>query len=175
MTAWLAVLRRLWPVVALLFVGLALWAYGHSRYRAGEAAGAEQVRTLWNADREAQARAVEAQAASVAKQIEHDRLAAEEVERGLREKIASADAAARDLARRLRDAKARPCSGSLPATPANPGQPTGSGGITPGDGTAEQAAYEKAVDDATADYFGACGRDAARVDGWEQWAKSVAR
>lgn len=157
--------RRLVAVVMVaIFALAALGWFGHSRYAAGEAAGRAHVQKAWDAAAEAQRAAYEAAAANAAKTEADQRRAAEEIENGLREQIQTADAGARDLARRLRDWQARARGCALPGTAPTAGQPDRPGGSADNDATVERLVE---------DTYAACSRDAARLDAWQKWAADV--
>lgn len=147
----------------VLILGILAFA-GYRIYAHGKDAGRAEVTEAWERERVAQRAAYAAAEAKARKKEDADRKVAEEVENGLREQVATADAAARDLARRLRDTTARASHGPVPGGSAPPGQPAGAGG-EPGDG--------EAIERATEDHFGACARDAERLNAWDQWATGV--
>jgi len=165
----LAWLLKNWRLVAYAVAILAVIAlvglFSHSRYAAGEAAGRAHVQALWDAATEAQRKAVVEAEAKAAKTEADQRAAAQEVENGLREQVAAADAAGRTLSQRVRDYEASlaRCR-SLPGTPPGTAQPEGTGGESGRD-----AAFERLSDDAWA----ACKRDALRLDRIDQWAAKV--
>ena len=109
---------------------------------------------------EAREREYAQQTERTAKTIEADRKVTEEVERGLQDKIAAADASARDLARRLRDAQRGRSGCAVSAASAT--APIGAApGGEPGDG----AETERLV----AEHFAACARDAEALNAWNDW------
>lgn len=141
-----------------------LWWFGHSRYTAGEAAGRAQVQADWDAAvKVARAAVAKAEAAKAQKEAA-DRKAAQEVDNGLREKLAGAEALARDTARRLQDARARAGRCSVPGTAASAGVAEAPSG-EPADGAA--------LDRADEDHHAACARDAATVNAWYDWCDRV--
>lgn len=89
-----------------------------------------------------------------------DRAISTRVEHELQTNLGTADARARDLARRLHDSEARRCGSAVPTTPDATGRAAVAGG-EPGDGGAVE------------DHFAACARDAARLDAWREWWAGV--
>lgn len=136
---------RIWLGAALALALAALgWAGHRSAYQSGHEAGSAAVRAEWYLER--------AKAAEVAREAEALIYARhQEVERGLSERLDAADRRGRELARRLRDARAAPgvpaaCPGAAAADVA-PGEP--------GDA--------RAIDEAFIAHLGACERDAERL------------
>lgn len=127
--------------------------YGHTRYDAGQAS----VQTKWDAA------IVEAERAARETEERHDAIA-KELQDALTEKggrLDAAESSARSLADRLRSAQARRCV--PPAAGATPGA------ADPGRESADGGGAGARIDEAVADHFAACSRDAARLDGWREW------
>lgn len=118
------------------------------------------------AEREAAATAYAAAAATAHDIAEADRLAAKEVQRDLESKLATADRAGRDLARRLRDFQARAGRGALPGL---------AGAAAGAADAASQPDHGQVVELATAEHFGACAGDAERLAHWGEWYGRVCR
>ena len=135
---------RLWLGAGLALALAALgWGGYRTAYRGGYEAATAAVRAEWYAER---AKAAEAATAALRAEVERH----QEVERGLTDKLDAADRRGRDLARRLRDARAAPgVPGACPDAPA-PDGPAGE----PGDAGSLGAAL--------ADHLAACERDAER-------------
>jgi hypothetical protein len=135
---------KLWLGAGLALALAALgWAGYRTAYQSGYEAAGAAVRAEWYLER---AKAAEAATAALrAETAKH-----QEVERGLTDKLDAADRRGRDLARRLRDARAAPgLPGACPDA-APPDDPAGEPGDAGGIGTA------------LADHLAACERDAAR-------------
>ena len=129
--------------LALALAGLGWFGY-HKAHRSGYEAGSAAVRAEWHLER---ARAAEAaRAALEAATARH-----QEVERGLSEKLDAADRRGRELARRLRDARAAP------------GVPAACPGAAAPDGPAGEPGDARAIDEAFIAHLGACERDAERL------------
>ena len=135
---------RLWLGAALALALAALgWAGHRTAYQSGYEAATAAARAEWYAER---AKAAEAATAALRAEVERH----QKVERGLTDKLDAADRRGRDLARRLRDARAAPgVPGACPAAPAP-------------DGPAGEPADAGEVGAALADHLAACERDAAR-------------
>lgn len=172
MLTWILAQPRMIVYAVLLAAALGMvgW-FSHARYAAGEAAGRAQVQRQWDRATEAAQAAYAARVRATQARIEADRKAAEEIENDLRTKLADADTAGRDLARRLRDYQARTRRCTVPAAAPAPGQPAGTGGEPAPDAAAGRAAE---IDRAVEDVMGACRRDAERLNAWDQWATAVA-
>ncbi len=136
---------RLWLGAGLaLALGALGWVGYRTAYQGGHEAGSAAVRAEWHLER-----AKAAEAAREAEALIYARH--QEVERGLSERLDAADRRGRELARRLRDARAAPgvpaaCPGAAAADVA-PGEP--------GDA--------RAIDEAFIAHLGACERDAERL------------
>lgn len=136
------------------------WHYGHTRYEAGEAA----VQARWDAERLIAAEAFAKQSAAVAATVEADKAISAKVQHELETRLGDSDARARDLAGRLRgyQASARGCAVSGAADraagpPTAPGEPGG----------------DEAIERATAAVLTACGHDASRLQGFQDWWRGV--
>jgi hypothetical protein len=137
--------------LALVLAGLGWFGY-RAAYQGGYKAGSDAVRAEWNLDiariekaaREAQAREYE----------KH-----QEIERGLSQKLATADARGRDLGRRLRNALATPCR--MPEGP-TPG---------PTDGPAGESGDPEEIGEALTEHLAACERDAERLSEIQRFVK----
>ena len=136
---------KLWLGAALALALAALgWAGYRSAYQGGYKAGSDAVRAEWYLER-----AKAAEAAREAEALIYARH--QEVERGLSERLDAADRRGRELARRLRDARAAP---GLPGACPDAAAPDGPAG-EPGDA--------RAIDEAFIAHLGACERDAERL------------
>jgi hypothetical protein len=136
---------RIWLGAALALALAALgWAGHRSAYQSGHEAGSAAVRAEWHLER---AKAAEAAIDAGAKQYARH----QEVERGLSEKLGAADRRGRELARRLRDARAIP------------GVPAACPGAAAADGAAGEPSDARAIDEAFIDHLKACERDAERL------------
>ena len=136
---------KLWLGAGLALALAALgWAGHRSAYQGGHEAGSAAVRAEWYLER-----AKAAEAAREAEALIYARH--QEVERGLSERLDAADRRGRELARRLRDARAAPgvpaACPDAPAADVAPGEPGDPG----------------ALGAALADHLGACERDAERL------------
>ena len=129
---------------ALLLGG---WLLHRQAFKAGWEAGSAAIRAEWSADSLRRQQAL-------TEQLERQQAAAQEVERGLTEKLAAADARGRDLADRLRDALAPARTCPVPA----PGSPAGAT-----DGATRKSADPPAIGAALANHLAACERDAERL------------
>jgi hypothetical protein len=136
---------KLWLGAGLALALAALgWAGYRAAYQSGYEAGSAAVRAEWYLER-----AKAAEAAREAEALIYVRH--QEVERGLSERLDAADRRGRELARRLRDARAAPglpeaCPGAAAADVA-PGEPSDA----------------RAIDEAFIAHLGACERDAERL------------
>ena len=99
-----------------------------------------------------------------------NRATAERVSRELTTKLADADRAGRDLARRLHDYQSRACPGGLPAAASLAGT-VPHGGEPGGVGEAERLA--EAIRGATADALAACARDGAALSAVGPWYDEI--
>jgi len=136
---------RIWLGAALALALAALgWAGHRSAYQGGHEAGSAAVRAEWHLER-----AKAAEAAREAEALIYARH--QEVERGLSEKLDAADRRGRELARRLRDARA------------TPGVPAACPGAAPVDGAAGEPGDARAIDEALINHLKACERDAERL------------
>lgn len=126
----------------------------------GEASGRADVQARWDIEREEIARQRALQEAEARAKEEADRQAAKEVQDALQEKLDSADARARDLARRLYDYQARLSALQL-SRPADPATGADSPTGVPEDGGAVGQLLEE--------HLAACARDAERLSGWQDW------
>lgn len=136
---------RIWLGAGLALALAALgWAGHRSAYQGGHEAGSAAVRAEWHLERAKAAEAArEAEALIYAKH--------QEVERGLSERLDAADRRGRELARRLRDARAAP------------GVPAACPGAAAPDGPAGEPGDARAIDEAFIAHLGACERDAERL------------
>ena len=160
------VIPIIWYIRAAVLAAIlgGVWWFSHARYAAGEAAGRAQVQADWDAAvKVARAAVAEAEAKKAAKEAA-DRKAAQEVDNGLRERLAGAEALARDTARRLQDARARAGRCAVPGSAAPAGEPAPSGG-EPADGAT--------LDRADEDHHAACARDAQALNAWVDWCDAV--
>jgi hypothetical protein len=136
---------KLWLGAALALALAALgWAGHRSAYQGGHEAGSAAVRAEWHLER-----AKAAEAAREAEALIYARH--QEVERGLSERLDAADRRGRELARRLRDARAAP------------GVPAACPGAAAPDGPAGEPGDARAIDEAFIAHLGACERDAERL------------
>ncbi len=136
---------RIWLGAALALALAALgWAGHRSAYQGGHEAGSAAVRAEWHLER-----AKAAEAAREAEALIYARH--QEVERGLSERLDAADRRGRELARRLRDARAAP------------GVPAACPGAAAPDGPAGEPGDARAIDEAFIAHLGACERDAERL------------
>lgn len=154
-------MSRLFIAVGLL--GLVVGSYWLT-YQAGLRAGRNDVLAQWYSDRVQQEKAHSEALAASGEEIRRQVAAREEVERGLTEKLAAADARGRDLADRLRDAlePARTCS--VPAAGPAP---------IPADGTTRKPADPPAIGRALASHLAACERDAERLGELQRYYQTV--
>lgn len=136
----------LWLALA---AGLVLggWALHRQAYRTGWEAGSASIRAEWHLDSLRQQTAL-------TEALERQHAAAQEIERGLSEKLAAADIRGRDLAGRLRSALGSAGTCPVPAT----GEPAG-----PADGAAGEPGNPTEIGEALASHFIACERDAERL------------
>lgn len=142
---------RLWlygGAVAVLLLGV--WGYGHGRYRAGE----EHVRA------EVAAQVAKATAETARIESERDALS-RRVEIELLPRLKDATDRANSLAGRLRESTRR--SALPPDAGAAPGPPVPGG----------ESGSDEGIGRATEQVFGACARDATRLDGWIDWYKAA--
>lgn len=159
-------LLKYWKQIAVVaaLLGVVAW-FSHARYAAGEAAGSTRVQKAWDAADAASLAAYAAAAASAARKQEADRKAAQEVEDAMQARLAASDANGRTLAGRLSDYQH-----SLARCRA---APAAAGAAPVADGSAGESSHSGAVDAAVAEHFAACGADALRLAGWQEWWKSV--
>lgn len=136
----------LWLALA---AGLVLggWALHRQAYRTGWEAGSASIRAEWHLDSLRQHTAL-------TEALERQHAAAQEIERGLSEKLLAADTRGRDLANRLRSALGSAGTCPVPAT----GEPAG-----PADGAAEKPGNPTEIGEALASHLVACERDAERL------------
>ena len=120
--------------------------------------------TNLDAERLIAAEAFAKQSAAVAATVEADKAISDKVQHELETRLGDSDARARDLAGRLRDyqASARGCAVSGAADraagpPTAPGEPGG----------------DEAIERATAAVLTACGHDASRLQGFQDWWRGV--
>jgi len=144
-------------------VALGWFAYNWA-YERGEATGRAEVQAEWDAENEEIARQRALQEATARAKEEADRKAAEEIQDALQEKLDSADARARDLARRLRQYQARACASTVPQDAGSAPLVDPAAGVPEDGGTAGQLLEE---------HLAACARDAERLSGWQDWWKRV--
>ena len=151
---------------ALLFWRVNVWHDAFRHLEATEKALATITAEAQQcADREGVAALAYAEAARAAETTAAaDRITATRIEHELTTKLADADRAGRDLARRLRDHQARRCRVALSAATGSAVELAGTAG-EPGDGAM--------VERATAEHFAACSRDAERLAGWQGWWREV--
>jgi hypothetical protein len=136
---------RIWLGAALALALAALgWAGHRSAYQSGHEAGSAAVRAEWYLER-----AKAAEAAREAEALIYARH--QEVERGLTDKLDDADRRGRELARRLRDARAAF------------GVPAACPGAAAADGAPGEPGDARAIDEAFIAHLGACERDAERL------------
>jgi hypothetical protein len=136
---------KLWLGAGLALALAALgWAGYRAAYQGGHEAGSAAVRAEWHLER-----AKAAEAAREAEALIYARH--QEVERGLSERLDAADRRGRELARRLRDARAAP------------GVPAACPGAAAPDGPAGEPGDARAIDEAFIAHLGACERDAERL------------
>jgi hypothetical protein len=135
---------RLWLGAGLALALAALgWLGYRTAYQSGYEAATAAVRAEWYLER---AKAAEAATAALRAAVERH----QEVERGLTDKLDAADRRGRDLAGRLRDARAAP------------GVPGACPDAAPPDGPAGEPQDAGGLGAALADHLAACERDAAR-------------
>jgi hypothetical protein len=135
---------RLWLGAGLALALAALgWLGYRTAYQSGHEAATAAVRAEWYLER---AKAAEAATAALRAAVERH----QEVERGLTDKLDAADRRGRDLAGRLRDARAAP------------GVPGACPDAAPPDGPAGDPQDAGGLGAALADHLAACERDAAR-------------
>ena len=156
-----AILLRYLPHLlgALAVVGLLSWG-AYSLYSHGEAAGRAIVQKQWDDATSELARQRALQDAETRAKMERDSRIAKEIQDALQQKLDSADARGRDLARRLLDYQARIAALQL-SRPADP--------ATGADGTPGVPEDGGAVGQALEEHLAACGRDAERLAGWQEW------
>jgi hypothetical protein len=136
---------KLWLGAGLALALAALgWAGYRAAYQGGYKAGSDAVRAEWHLEL-----AKAAEAAREAEALIYARH--QEVERGLSERLDAADRRGRELARRLRDARAAP------------GVPAACPGAAAPDGPAGEPGDARAIDEAFIAHLGACERDAERL------------
>lgn len=149
---------RLWVglvlAVALLGGG---WLLHHQAFRAGWDGGRATTLAEWHSD------AARREALRLS-ELERLQRAAQEVERGLTEELAAADARGRDLAGRLRDALAPARTCSVPAAPS---------AASPPDGVAGKSRDQAELGAALASHLAACERDAERLGKLQDWTRQV--
>ena len=162
---WSLLLKNWKPILAAaVVVGGVLWLRS-VWMESGEERGRAAVQALWDAEKAEAAEALREEEKRREEKRKKDEEAAKEVQRELEERVAESDARSADLARRLREWQARSCRGS--AMPAAPGAAAGTGGAAgvPQD----EGAAGTAVDLALENHLAACGRDAERLAGWQDW------
>ena len=178
-----AALRRLlapisaWlPLIAIIVGGIAAglgvwrvgqWRDGYLALRATQTALATRTAELdrCTADAAVVQQAARAAHAAAIQQREADQLIARRVEDALQTRLADLDRARRDDLRRLRDAEARRCAGTVSRPADAPAEPADAAGEPAGaDGVAE----------ATAALIAVCDADSARLAGWQAWWSAVA-
>lgn len=143
-----------------LVAGLVLggWALHWRAYRTGWEAGSATIRAEWHLD------SLRKQTA-LTEALERQQAAAQEIERGLSEKLAAADTRGRDLAGRLHIALGKAGTCSVPAA----GIPAG-----PSIGTGGEPSDSSEIGGALASHFIACERDAERLGELQAyWGKVV--
>lgn len=136
----------LWLALA---TGLVLggWLMHRQAYRTGWEAGSAAIRAEWHLDSLRQQTAL-------TEALERQQAVAQEIERGLSEKLAAADTRGRDLAGRLRSALGSTGTCPVPAT----SEPAGST-----DGAAGKPGNPTDIGEALASHLVACERDAERL------------
>jgi len=147
-----------------LVLGAGLF-YGHARFEAGQ----KEVQGRWNEERVIAAVKLAEETARVQLlETKYTRLA-KEMEDDLKPRLADATASSADLARRLRNAASRTCSGSAVRLPA-PTAPGSSGSAAePGNGSGLGATVDAAIEA----HLGACAQDAVALEGWQEWWMEV--
>jgi len=138
------------------------WLSYRTAYRTGWEAGRAEITAQW-AKNAAQREKAHSEALAAADDTLRRQLAArDEVERGLSDRLATADARGRTLADRLRDALAAPRSCPVPSTAVpSPGA----------DGAGREPGNSPALGAALADHFAACERDARRLTELQDWVR----
>lgn len=155
-------------VLLLIAAGVTWWRVSvwHDAYRTLEATEkALETRTeklnQCTARAKAAAQAYLAAAGKAESVAAKDRATAQEIERGLQTKLASADASGRDLARRLRDyQRTRAGCGTLPAT---------TGPATEPAPASQEPGLDAEIGRASEQVYADCKSDAVELDGWREW------
>lgn len=148
--------------LALLLAG-GLWWVHHAGYRAGWERASAEVRSEWAKDTDRREKARLRALAAAQTELERQRAVTMEVERGLSDKLAAADARGRDLAHRLRDALA---AGTCLVSPAG----VAAGAI---DRAGREPGNQGEIGEALADHLAACERDAQRLTELQGWVERV--
>lgn len=135
-----------WLTLAASLV-LGGWLLHRQAFRAGWEAGSATIRAEWSVD------SLRRQTA-LTEALERQQAAAQEIERGLSERLAAADARGRDLADRLRGALGSTGACPVPAASAPAGASAGAAG---------ESSDPSAIGSALASHLAACERDAERL------------
>jgi len=154
-------------LVALMGARVSAWHDAYGRLQATEKALARTATELRACTAEAAVvQQAAAQAATLAeRQAAADRAAAERVSHALQTRLADADRAGRELARRLHDYQNGRCADAVPAAAGAAAEPAGASGEPADDAQTGGGA----VDVVHAEVLAACGRDALRLEGWITW------
>lgn len=148
--------------LALLLAG-GLWWVHHAGYRAGWERASAEIHSEWAKDTDRREKARLRALAAAQQELERQRAVTMEVERGLSDKLAAADARGRTLAHRLRDALA---AGTCPVSAA---------GVAAGpiDRAGGESGNQDEIGAALADHLAACERDAQRLTEMQGWVRGI--